>query len=93
MDIESSSTTVTVAFSDVNGQPLPNDTSIRVVADVGDVVGTTTFTQATTNVAGSSFFSFDIADSNTGSTDSGRVTITATTPKGNVTEIYFNIAE
>ncbi len=85
--------TVTVLFSDTNGQSLPIGTTINVSSEAGTLGGTTTFTQPDSSFVGTNSFAFSVKDSNTNTNNSGRLTITVKTPKNNLTEIFFTVNE
>jgi hypothetical protein len=94
LNISMDPATVVVSFSDTNGQPLPIGTTISVSADVGELTGTTSYTQDSTSVAGLRSFSFNVTDSDPDAAgDLGLATITVETPKGNETVLFFNVQE
>ena len=84
---------ILVNFSDIHGQPLPINTTVRVTSTVGSLTGTTSYTQRDTTNSGTSSIQFKITDSSPSSTRSGIVTITVSTPKGNETIIKFDVDE
>ena len=88
LDISAGQKTVTVTYSDSNGQPLPKDTTIDVTSSTGTIIGTTSVTQVDTNVAGNRSFSFTLKKT---AVATGIVTITVKTPKNNETVITFNV--
>ena len=89
--------TVTVTFSDINGQPLPVEldstfigTSVRVNnSSFASLSGTTSYVQQSTNVAGTSSFDFSLKGGT--SPDNGLVSIIVTTPNQQKTEISFRV--
>lgn len=83
---------IQVFVQDANGQPPPIGTVVSATITQGEIIGISSYSMPSSNIAGPTAFSFDIAP--IGPAGNGRLDITVTTPgaAGNVGFTYLRSA-
>ena len=91
IDIYNKVETVIVSVSDQRGQVPPAGTTISASTTIGNLQGTTSYTQISTNLSGPAIYAFRIGR---GAADGeGTFTVTVTTPLGIISKDLSNVVQ